>query len=125
MGDRQHAGRSALGVGCVMSEQIKELIGKTLINVSVRKGEYLDDEVVFHVSDDEIYKLYHERDCCESVNIEDIIGDIDDLIGSPILKAELNTSNDNGKPEDYEDFTWSFYTLSTIKGTVDIRWPGS
>ena len=32
--------------------------------------------------------MYHEQDCCESVYLEEIIGDLDDLIGSPITMAE-------------------------------------
>ena len=61
----------------------------------------------------------------------DIAGDIDDLIGSPILLAEVVTSFDENPPgveipEDYqESFTWTFYKLSTIKGSVTISWYGS
>jgi hypothetical protein len=68
--------------------------------------------------------MYHYQDCCESVDIEDIVGDLSDLVGNPILRAsedrnrELNTKND-------ESFTWTFYNISTIKGHVTIRWYGS
>jgi len=67
------------------------------------------------------------QDCCESVTIEDINGDLIDLIGSPILIAEETTSEENpdGVKIGFQDsFTWTFYRLATIKGTVVIRWYG-
>jgi hypothetical protein len=68
--------------------------------------------------------MYHEQDCCESVYIEDIEGDIDDLINTEILNAEevCNSDPDN---EHYESVTWTFYRFATLKGYVTIRWIGS
>jgi hypothetical protein len=77
--------------------------------------------------------MYHEQDCCESVSIEDINGNMDCLIGSPITKAEERVSDDTdhdsnnpGPKETWDDcYTWTFYTLATVKGYVDIRWYGT
>jgi hypothetical protein len=124
---------------------INQLIGKTLLYVNVDKEL---DEILFTCSDGTQYKMYHEEDCCESVIIEDINGDLNDLIGSPILIAEevnsdkfakefensfklkdglndyaWNYFNEHGESKP-ESFTWTFYKLATIKGYVDIRWYG-
>jgi hypothetical protein len=103
---------------------IKELIGKTLIGIDKSK---FDDELIFHCQSGEVYKFYHPQDCCEAVYIEDICGDLEDLIGNPILIAEEISSDENpdGVIKEYQDsFTWTFYKFATIKGYVDIRWYG-
>ncbi len=102
-----------------------DLVGKTLVSVKNNN----DDEMIFTLDNGETYKLFHNQDCCESVSIEDIIGDLNDLVGSPILMAEEVTHSDEnpeGTPsKDYQDsFTWTFYKLATIKGYVTIRWYG-
>lgn len=104
--------------------EIKELIGKTLRKAMGKVG---DDEIIFETTDGEKYKLYHSQDCCESVMIDDICGDMQDLVGSPITQAEENSSNENppGVIKEYQDsFTWTFYRLSTARGQVVIRWYG-
>ena len=111
------------------SAEFAELLGKTLFAIDGGKG---DREMAFVTSEGEVYGLYHDQDCCESVEIDDIVGDVMDLIGSPILRAEERSSRvgegrvDPDFPE-YKDesFTWTFYELATIKGSVTIRWYGS
>ena len=103
-----------------------ELLGKTLSRVI---GDKNDHELIFETTDGERYKMYHEQDCCESVWIEDIDAPIEDLVGDPILLAEESDSDDNYDiPESqYGDGseTWTFYKLSTVKASVNIRWCGS
>ena len=103
----------------------EDLLGKVLLNVENRN----DAELVFTLDTGEKYMLYHSQDCCEEVLIDDIIGDLNDLVGSPILMAEEATNeqeNPAGVPEkQYQDsFTWTFYKLATVKGYVTIRWYG-
>ncbi len=100
--------------------EFKELVFKEII-VNEDKTE-----IVFITENDIIYKMFHEQDCCESVWIEDICGDLNDLIGSPILIAEKSTNYENPIDKQYDDsFTWTFYKLATNKGYVDLRWYGT
>lgn len=101
------------------------LQGKTLTKV-----EQIGDDVLrFETNDGKAYQLWHSQDCCESVIINDIIGELADLIDTPILLAEEATSEDDppGYKAEYpeESQTWTFYKLRTIKGSVDIRWHGT
>lgn len=110
------------------TDKIDILVGKTLTSAVVKHG---DDEIWFTTTDGDIYELYHSQDCCESVYIEDINGDLNDLVGSPITMAEESVSSElqaweNEEEEDDRDsFTWTFYKFATVKGYVNIRWYGS
>ena len=90
-------------------------------------GSVGDDVMTFTTSDGERYQLWHYQDCCESVSIEDITGDLKDLIGEPILLSEEVENPDDAtvNEHDYESSTWTFYKLATRKGYVDIRWLGT
>ena len=105
--------------------KFEELHGKTLTDISVAEE---DNVIIFVCSDGSRYELYHDQDCCESVTIDDICGELSDLLNSPILLAEevsCSDINPDGLSKEYQDsFTWTFYKLATIKGYVTIRWYG-
>lgn len=109
-----------------MSENFQEMIGTTMSSVKRLDGSD-GDELHFIDTKGNLYRFYHQQDYCECVNIEDICGDLDDLVGSPILVAE-GYSNYSNQPDDSDEdssSTWTFYTFRTVKGTVSVRWYGS
>lgn len=103
------------------------LLGKTLTSVEVITEDYNDHFIKFVTTEGETFVMYHEQDCCESVSIESIEGELSCLVGNPILLAEEATKSGKIDPEDdwNDSQTWTFYKLATIKGYVDIRWNGS
>jgi len=105
------------------SAKIEDMVGKVFTSVK----NVGDTELVFE-NDQERYVFFHSQDCCEHVRIEDITGDLSDLEGVELLKAE-ETHNlfDMIKSIDQEldeSGTWTFYKFATRKGYVDVRWLG-
>lgn len=103
----------------VQVNEFDDLKGQILSNAITKD----DEELLLYFTDNHFVRFYHEQDCCESVYIEDIEGDLQDLVGSPILMAEEVV---NEGEQDYGDtYTWTFYKFATLKGSVTVRFYGS
>lgn len=103
--------------------EFKRLLGETFDSVE----RIDDDESIIFKAGRRVYTMKHDRDCCETVEIESIVGDLNDLVGSPILLAEEAVSHippEGREAIQYGSETWTFYKLATSKGYVDIRWYG-
>lgn len=107
-------------------------LGKTIDQIS-----YLNDEVVtFETSDGKKYRMFHDQDCCETVKIHDIVGELESIVGSPLIRAEEESIQDiedgdaSNWPADVpvpaylESYSWITYWFETAKGKVRIRWCG-
>ena len=101
------------------------LLGKTITEIRQTRDRYIS----IHTSDGKSYRMFHAQECCESVTIHDIQGDLQALVGSPIVKAREKTSDKF--PADVErsqwqveDFTWTTYFFETATAKVRIRWFG-
>ena len=100
------------------------LIGQTIESIdgmTVGSGS-----VLITLTGGKQYQMYHSQDCCESVAIEDVAGDVADLLGSPVVQAEESSSCDPIKDatQPCDSFTWTFYRIATAKGLVVLRWLG-
>ena len=101
--------------------EFEDLLGRVLC-----RAEQDGEELILYLSDTNYVRFYHSQDCCESVYIDDICGDLNDLVGSPLLVAE-QVSNYEAEPkyEGEESYTWTFYRFATHKGWVNVKWYGS
>jgi len=106
--------------GNQINTDFSELLGKVLTKVVLDKDKRY---ISFFTRDNREYMMYHGQDCCESVLIDDICGDLEDLVGSVILQAEK--SSNSGETSACDHYTWTFYRIATIKGQVVIKWYGS
>lgn len=109
----------------LITYSVEDFVGKIVSSIEVERVGSCNqgpiDTIIFNFSDGDVFKMYHEQDCCESVYLEDITGDLDYLVGEKILKAE-EASNQESKECGTE--TWTFYHISTFKDTVSLRWYG-
>lgn len=94
--------------------EFSELLGKTLVKIDKAESDF---GLTFTTNENKEYHLYgNDLQCygCDvSVVIEDIEGDLDDLLNSPLLQAEESIVEDD-----------SWYKLATKNGYVTIRFHG-
>ena len=102
------------------SAKIEDMVGKVFTSI---RNE--DTELVFENAT-ERFVFFHSQDCCEHVSIEDVCGDLEDLVGEPLLLAEEveGVTPVEFNEADHESVTWTFYKFATRRGYVDVRWLG-
>lgn len=109
------------------TSEVSEWLGHTI--TSIKGAESGSDEVIFEI-DGATFKMFHLQDCCEDVHLDDVTGDIEDLIGQPLTMSEEVSNSDGelvqstGVSSD-DSHTWTFYKLATLNGYVTFRWFGS
>lgn len=103
-------------------EVFTTMLGKTMSSVDGERG---DDRMTFVSTCGRKFTFLHHQDCCEYVAIEDVCGDIADLVGSPIVEAEEISNTDAPEVAGEASYTWTFYRFATAKGSVTVRWLGS
>ena len=105
--------------------EIELLLGKVIVKIEQLQNSDGNEELVFTCSDGKKYGMSHIQECFESVGIDEIYGDLNNLLNSPILHAE-ESSNEGFEIEGLcFSYTWTFYKLATINGWVDIKWYGT
>lgn len=102
---------------------LDNIIGSTIL--AVDGCTVGSDKVTIHTSKG-ILRLYFDNDyygsCFVDVRVEDITGDLHDLIDGVVSVAE-ERSDQVGDRGDYRT-KWTFYTIRTTRGDLDLRWLG-
>lgn len=96
----------------------EDLKGKSIFKIF----QVHDDKIVIVTNCGFVYVLLHYQDCCESVYIEDVCGDLTNSTGLVVRAEVAQNRPDNPTKDDSE--TWTFYKLDTIKDNVTIRFCG-
>ena len=99
---------------------LQQLIGQQLVAVTNES----DERIVFTLADGRQYGLWHDQDCCESVRVEEVWGDLGRLAGTVLFADEVTHDGSGG--DGYGDTaTWTFYRIATEREFVTIRWYGT
>ena len=108
---------------------IDEMLGKTIVKIIIndKNGKEFgksSTSIKMETSDGTVYS-FHGEDEGSQIYIESVVGDLEDLIGNPLLQAEMVTNKENSSRIRGEGgYTWTFYKFATVKGYVTIRWLG-
>ena len=106
-----------------MSEHLS-IEGKTPTEIQVS-----EDRIVF-VCGDEAFVSYHMQDCCESVSIHDISGDLQSLVGQKITESSQDEVSGEWPgdvavpPYMPESYTWTTQVFCSDGVRVSVRWLG-
>lgn len=109
-----------------MKETVKifeKLIGLVIIDITL-----IADDLFFATENGDTIRFYHEQDGWENVSVDEVCGNLKDLIGLPLVIAEEICNKDTGKHvyDKYgKSYTWTVHRFATEKGSVQIRWYGS
>lgn len=102
-----------------------DLIGQTITEISAPIG---DAEILIRTAQGGI-RAFHEVDCCESVDLMRVDGDVETLIGGVVTMAEDDTGcvppDWAEKAYEGESVTWTKLTLGTASGSVHFWVCGS
>ena len=102
------------------------MIGLTMETV---ENDSANDALIFKSACGKTFTFRHHQDCCENVYIESIDGDLSDLVGEPICRAEeVDNDGADSKRQDVDDdhvTQWTFYKFESPKGSVTVRWCGT
>lgn len=109
---------------------ISDMLGKT---ISAAQGWDAGADLwiycpSFETTDGVSYEFTHYQECCENVVLVDVVGDVEDLVGAPLLIAEERSGGSTDgfdPPQGDTTQLWTFYELATIKGSVTLRFCGS
>ncbi len=100
------------------------MIGQTIESI-----EQNDEQIIFNCEHD-AFASEHYQDCCESVGVVETHGNLEDIIGSPVISANESYPDLGDLPnwasqyQPYDSYTFTLQTIRTAKGEVSFLWLG-
>jgi len=88
--------------------------GETIVKIEKDEDS---TSIYFYCKNGMVIQMTHLQDCCESVYLEEIEGDLNSILNSKILFAEESI-------EKKDEETLSFYKIATEKACITLRWYG-
>ena len=100
-----------------------------LNNKTISKVSETPDLLKFECADGDCFEFYHMQDCCGTVEIHSIIGNLQGLVGQTIRSVVEDISRvwplDVAEPVWKDSYTWTTHTFVTVRGdVVTVRWLG-
>jgi len=105
---------------CTNPITMEKLIGLTISKIIINNDKR---QMILYTKEQRKFVFFHEQDCCEDVYIEDICGDLEDIINHPILQSEKVSSSQKDE-DNCESQTFTFYKIATMENSITIRWCG-
>lgn len=100
------------------------------MNIDELKGEVLThidaggDEIMLTTQSGRKIRIFHSQDCCESVSIEGIDGELHKLVGKVLIDTSEEIDRENNPPEYPDSWTRTIHTFKVDDATVIVRWMG-
>lgn len=111
-----------------MSYNLVEVDFNVLKGKIIEDVTYIEEEsaIYFTTSKNKQYVLMHIDECCEDVDLVDIVGDLYSLVGNKIYLAE-KISNSESKPLGrlQTTYTWTYFKLASRGGYVTLSYYGT
>lgn len=116
-------------------DDMNPLIGQTIRAIECEFREYeaangmkVPVHTIIIVCDNCAFETSHSQDCCETVEVHDIIGDLNSLIGKKVINCKTIESqewpSDVEKGQYVDSFTWTTQIIQTKSTEIKIRWLG-
>ena len=101
----------------------RDMVGKRLVKID---GATPSSEcVTFRFDDGTAWQSMHMRDCCESVSVHRVDGNIEELLGKHVTFADETSESNVDPPGEYNDsWTWTRQRITAGDARVVIVWLG-
>lgn len=93
------------------------LAGKTITSIEGLNS----DHVTIKTECGKTYGMRHFQDCCESVSLKEVLGNVDSIIGKEVRYANEDTSDCSGE---WSSGTRTTFTIHTNGGSLILIWEG-